>query len=635
MADNYRTPSVIWREWCCLLALLTAVVVLLLLGDITPSPEAACAGTGFLAFLRRKYRGVAGSQEDKKEEHAVDPEKSESQQNRMLFDDYQPGAQGYVVKHEDEEPHIVPSSKSAKPIIDAGAPVLRDTEIVDFFDLDTDVSGRESEPRAEFHGLVDKALIVVKNTLFAHSAAFFWRNPDRNQIVLEGVATDSAAFMTTRRFDIGTDLLSTVATAGKPQIVSAVNPAAETEMLRYYESAAGVRSAVAVPVFYRSSAQDIDTVGVLVADSTAEDAFGQETVDLLGRFTKLISGLIKSYTDKYDLLLDAELLASIRRLQDGVKADQSEHAVMAALVEEVGRLVNPEVLTVTMYNDDVRGWTVQKVINPSGHPAVLPSQLVDVAHSVVGEVITSNRVEVIPDLAGEERPRYHVGESLPREGAFICVPISSYNRCYGAVAVEGRKHAGFTGQEVEMLYRLVENAAAVLEVGFMNDVVKEYLSIDHLTGLMTKKFFLRRVEEEVLRAEDMNGELAYVTLTVDGIDDHVRRYGREVTDVIFREVTSLVKAQLRAYDTVGSVDLNTLGVILANMTASNAYLWAEKARKNIASHVISYGSKTFSVTVSMGVCGLSEGMKSRELMANASQVHAKVAAVAGNGVRVY
>ena len=125
MADNNRTPSVIGREWCCLLALLTSVVFLLLLGDITPSPEAACAGTGFLAFLRRKYRGVAGSQEDKKEEHAVDPEKSESQQNRMLFDDYQPGAQGYVVKHADEEPHVVPSSKSAKPIIDAGATVLR------------------------------------------------------------------------------------------------------------------------------------------------------------------------------------------------------------------------------------------------------------------------------------------------------------------------------------------------------------------------------------------------------------------------------------------------------------------------------------------------------------------------------
>jgi diguanylate cyclase (GGDEF)-like protein len=487
----------------------------------------------------------------------------------------------------------------------------------------------------EFHGLVDKTLLVVKSTLFAHTTAFFWKNPERQQLVLEGVATDSVEFSAARRFELGSDLVSAVAGSGKPQILSIVNPAAETDLLRYYEKAAGVRSAVAVPVFFRSSMQEIETVGVLIADSTAEDAFGQETVDLLGRFTKLISSLIKSYTDKYDLLMDSELLGSIRRLQDRLKSDHSETAVMNVLVDEITRLVNPDVLTVTMYNDDVRGWTIQKVINPLGHPSVLPSQLVDVAQSVVGEVISSNRVEVIPDLAGEERVRYYQGETLPKEGAFVCVPISSFNRCYGAIGVENRKGSTLSGQEVEMLYRLVENAASVLEVGFMNEIVKEYLAVDHLTGLMTKKFFLRRAEEEVQRAEDTDGELAFITMTVDGLDEHIRRYGREVLDVISREVASLIRVQLRPYDTLGTSEHQTVGILLANMTASNAYLWAEKARKSIASHVISYGSKNFSVTVSVGVCGLSEGMHSRELIANAGQVHSKVATAGGNGVRVY
>jgi diguanylate cyclase (GGDEF)-like protein len=610
-------------------------IVHYLLGGTSLFLYGAFAGAGFFDFVPWRRHDAGAKQEGKSKEHAVGPEKPESQQSRLLFDDYQPDSREYVIKNSDAEPRVVPSSKSARPIVDAGAPVLRETEIVDFFDLDSEATARESEPRAEFHGLVDKTLIVVKNTLFAHTAAFFWKNPDRKQIVLEGVATDSTAFRQSRRFDIGTDLISTVATDGKPQILSEVNPTAETEMLRYYESAAGVRSAVAVPVFFRSGIHEIETVGVLVADSTAEDAFGQETVDLLGRFTKLISALIKSYTDKYDLLLDSELLGSIRRLQDRLKADHSEQAIITAVVEEIGRIVNPDLLTVTMYNDDVSGWTVQKVVNPLGHAAVLPSQHVDIAQSLVGEVIASNRVEVIPDLAGEERPRYHRGEALPKEGAFVCVPISSYNRCYGAVAVESHKTTGFSGQEVELLYRLVENAAAALEVGFINDVVKEYLSVDHLTGLMTTKYFLRRVDEEVQRAEDMGSELAYVVVTVDGMEDHVRRYGREVSDVIFREVASLLKAQLRSYDAVGMVDRQFIGVVLAGMTASNAYLWAEKTRKSIASHVISYGSKNFSITVSMGVCGLGEGMKARELMTNAGQVHAKVAAAAGNGVRVY
>jgi diguanylate cyclase (GGDEF)-like protein len=565
----------------------------------------------------------------------VDPERPESLQTRLLFDDYQSDGRPFVVKKGKDEPHVIPSSRSAKPVVDGGSPLLRDTEFVDFFDLDTEASGSESEPRLEFHGLVDKTLLVVKNTLFAHTAAFFWKNPERSQLVLEGVATDSTAFTKGRRFELGDDLLGSVAQKGKPQILSVVNQAAETDLLQYYDEGAGVRSAVAVPVFFRSSLHEIETVGVLVADSTAEDAFGQETVDLLGRFTKLISGLIKSYTDKYDLLLDSELLGAIRRMQDRLKSDHTEHAIMNTLIEEVSRLVNPEVLTVTMYNDEVGGWTVQKVINPGALAAVLPSQQIDVPNTVVGDVITSNRVEVIPDITAEERPRYFRGETIPKEGAFVVVPISSFNRCYGALAIEGRKNVNFSGQEVETLYRLVENAASALEVGFMNDVVKEYLSVDHLTGLMTKKYFLRRVDEEVQRANDMDSELALVMLTVDGLEEQVRRYGQDVVDVIHREVTSLIKAQLRPYDAVGTMEVQTVGIVLANMTASNGYLWAEKARKSIASHVITYGSKNFSVTASMGVCGVSEGMRVRELLSNAAQVHAKVATAGGNGVRVY
>ena len=78
-------------------------------------------------------------------------------------------------------------------------------------------------------------------------------------------------------------------------------------------------------------AQGILPVGTIVADSKAEDAFGQETLELLGRFTKLVSALIKSYTDKYDLLLDSELLSSIRRMQDRIRSEPGEQTILTAL----------------------------------------------------------------------------------------------------------------------------------------------------------------------------------------------------------------------------------------------------------------------------------------------------------------
>jgi len=188
---------------------------------------------------------------------------------------------------------------------------------------------------------------------------------------------------------------------------------------------------------------------------------------------------------------------------------------------------------------------------------------------------------------------------------------------------------------VESLYRLVENAGASLEVGYMNDLVREFASTEHMTGMMTKKYFLRRVEEEVQRAEDSRAELAYVVFAVDALEEQMRRYGKHIQDVLYRELVSLLKEFLRPYDTIGRQDGAMAGVLLANMTASDAYLWAEKLRKQIASHVIDYGQKTFSVTVSLGVCGLSERMTARDLLTGATQVYNKAVESGGNAVRVF
>jgi diguanylate cyclase (GGDEF)-like protein len=374
---------------------------------------------------------------------------------------------------------------------------------------------------------------------------------------------------------------------------------------------------------------------VIVADSPAEDTFGQETLVLLGRFTKLVSSLIKSYTDKFDLLLESELLSSIRRMQDRVKSDPSEQSILAALADEANRLANWDFLTVTMYSDDKHGWVVQKVVNKAGLPYVAPETVVDPQHSVVAEVIRNNQLQSIPDVQAAGAVRFGESEQIDSEGSFLCVPISSFNRCYGAVSLESRARANFTGSDTETIYRLVENAAAALEVLYMNDLVREYVVVDHHTGSMTRRHFLRRLEEEVRRAEDFDTELSFVSLAVDGLQEQINRYGKDGADAILNEITKVVRANLRPYDTIGRHETDRLGILLIHTAASEAYLWSEKVRKLIASHVMTVAGKSFSVTVSVGVCGLSEGMRTEELISGTTRVLAKALEGGGNLVRVF
>jgi len=318
-----------------------------------------------------------------------------------------------------------------------------------------------------------------------------------------------------------------------------------------------------------------------------------------------------------------------------VKSSPAEETLLAAVTDEIHRLANWDVLTVTLYNEDHHTWEIQRVTNKSAQSYVETGQTIDFAGSVVGKAIRSNTVEVISDLAEGDHVRFAASEPSVQGGAFVALPVSSLNRCYGAVTVESRNRENFSGVEVETLYRLVENAAALLEIIYLDELVKDYVIVDQLTGSFTRKHFLRTVEEEVQRAEDFGSELALVSLAVDGMDELVHRYGREGFDHILHEVVSLVRLNIRSYDIIGREGPDRIGILLIHTAASDAYLWGEKMRKLVAGHVVTLGGKGFSVTVSVGICGLLDGMKKEELLAGTSQVLSRAMEKGGNLVRVY
>jgi diguanylate cyclase (GGDEF)-like protein len=568
----------------------------------------------FLDWRKSKHYYQAVSEDNEEDSYSQHTEYS---MKKLLFDDYQSSGGGkFLVKEVQEEETVKPSTKSAQPVTLAQKEEpVRELEMSDFFDLDSDIFRHETEPRNEFNFLLNKTLIALKDVLFAHSVAFFWANRDKGKMVLEAKATDSRDFMTEKRFPIENDVVGQVAKTGKAQLIGRLNPVSEKELVPYYTSAEYVSSILAVPVYFSKGSKDQLPVGVISADSKAEDAFGSETLRLLGHFTKLVSAMITSYTNKYDLLLDSELLSSIRRLQDRIKSDPSEVTILNSLAEEANRLVNWDYLTVALYGDEQRGWVLQKVVNKIGQEYVTPDQIVDFNNSIVGRVIKTNTVEVIDDLSVQESIRFDSTEKIDFSGSFLCVPISSYIRCYGALTLESNNKSNFTGSEVETMYRLVENAASALEVLYVNDLVKDFVVVDHLTGSFNKKHFLKQLEEEVQRADDLGTELALVSIAIDEMKELIDHYGKEGFDSILHQVVRIVRTNLRPYDVVGRQDADRMGVLLINTAASEAYLWAEKIRNQIASYIITLYGKSFSVTVSAGVCGLTESMRKDELIA--------------------
>lgn len=575
-----------------------------------------------------------------------------SPKKRLFFDDFQPESSPKIVisdsSEESEEGRgpVIPSASLAagsgrraqtdsSSVATATTPRVREFEFSDFFDINSELFKGETEPRTEFDFLLSKVLSVVKEVLFAHSAAFFWANHEKQKMVLEAKVTDSQLFMAGRRYDMGNDIVSRVAKTGKPEVINRVNPLSEKDLVAYYSNVAYVRSFVGVPVFFRDSAGERLPVAVLSVDSKAEDAFGQETIVLLANFTKLISALIKSYTDKYDLLLDSEVLNAVRRIQQRFLADRTVNSILNALIEESSRLISSDVLSVVQYDDEKQRWVVARALNRDQEWSIAEGESIDFERSLVGSVIKSNSHELVDDLELQAATLFYPGEKGGIRGSVIVLPISSLNKCYGALCVLSRDKHNYTHREVQLLYRLVDPVAAGLEILSLNEMVKEHVVIDEHTGLLNRKHFLEEVARELQRSDDFGTDCSFVNISLDDHGGLTERYGRDGFESIVYAIAHVIRSGIRPYDGVGVLDAHHIGVMLVNTSANDAYVWGEKIRESIASQILTVGDRTFSVTISVGICGAVEGMTVEEFVGNATQVLDSVVGKGGNLVRVY
>ncbi len=512
---------------------------------------------------------------------------------------------------------------------------LTEAHLTQFFDLESENFPSSSEPRSEFEFLLGKVLTAIKESLIAHTVAFFWTNFEKQELVFQGRASDSHNLVPDRKLPLENDVVSQIARNGKPEFISHISPSSERDVLRYYKDIDFVKSFIGVTVHYQGRDGEKVVVGVLAIDSKAEDAFGSETLALLSQFTKLLAALIKSHTEKYDLLVDSELVLSIRKMHETIREQLELRTIVRALIEQTKRLIGYDYLAVTMFNDDKRAWVIYHVDIAKDGTYIAPHQIVDLENSLIGAVLDSNKHLLVDDLSTVTIPRFNGEEKIDSDGSILIAPVSSFKKCYGTVSLERRDRSGYSARDIEVLYRLVENIASALEILYMSELVDKYVIIDDTTGLLKKSYFEQRLKEEIRRADYFGHDLTYSVFSIDNMQQLIDRHGKEGLDNAIYSFGQFLKNSVRQYDLLGRLDYNKFGVVLLNTTANEGYLWAEKVRKNFASQVITVNDKTTSITVSSGVCGITEDMQFVELSQHAVAALQKAIENGGNIVRVY
>lgn len=123
---------------------------------------------------------------------------------------------------------------------------------------------------------------------------------------------------------------------------------------------------------------------------------------------------------------------------------------------------------------------------------------------------------------------------------------------------------------------------------------------DELTGYFNRQHLLVALAEAIDNAKRYRASVAFMIVAIDNFRAINEAYGFETADQVFAAAARRIKAQLRDGDAVGRYSGNKLGLILANCDESDMHAAAERFHAAVRNGVITAGTSSVAVTVSIG-----------------------------------
>lgn len=128
---------------------------------------------------------------------------------------------------------------------------------------------------------------------------------------------------------------------------------------------------------------------------------------------------------------------------------------------------------------------------------------------------------------------------------------------------------------------LVVRLKNMLKIRELRDKLKTLSTTDELTGLHNRKYLLERMEQEISRSKRYSTPLSVLLFDLDFFKVVNDIYGYEWGDVLLRSIADKLKQLIRKEDILTRYGDEEFIVVLPNTSEDNAFLFAERFRKDI------------------------------------------------------
>lgn len=203
----------------------------------------------------------------------------------------------------------------------------------------------------------------------------------------------------------------------------------------------------------------------------------------------------------------------------------------------------------------------------------------------------------------------------PPPASVALLPLACQGRLIGSLNLGSHVAERFSADSgTEFLRRMAAIAAVCLENALNHERLQLLGLTDPLTGVNNRRYFERRLHEEVTRAKRHDMPLTCMFVDIDKFKRINDSHGHQAGDEVLRSVAAIIKAQLRGSDIIARYGGEEFVILLPHTAIRHACDIAERIRARVAArlHQPAAGVNLL-VTVSIGVSTLPEGAADAEI----------------------
>lgn len=310
--------------------------------------------------------------------------------------------------------------------------------------------------------------------------------------------------------------------------------------------------------------------------------------------------------------------------------------ILAIIMKKAKKLLLAETWSVLLLDEETRELYFEKITGKKRDKDKIKKIRLKVGEGIAGWVAQEGIPVVVPDVSVDPRffPRID-RETDFKTKSLMCIPIKSKGNILGVLEIVNKTtNEPFTKDDLNLMMRLVDQAAIAIERASLYQKMAELSVTDDLTKLFNTRYLNRTLEIEISRSNRYHTSLSLIFMDVDYFKIINDNYGHLVGSKVLVEIGQILIKCLRTIDIVARYGGDEFVIALPQTPPNSAIQIAERLRKSIEKNIfLKKDGYSLHLTASFGVASYPESAKSKEdLLRLADEAMYRVKYQTRNGV---